>query len=285
MRYEIILHRHFKNFRLPVSVSPQLFGNFFSSLALGRGIEEWHKDNDPEIFKLVSFISVWINKDQISENVRKFARHGLEEQGVRLPAFFLMKQHALFCCSIRYWLNLSLQEFVISLANAYDSILSGAHLYNAARQSRLLNSTWPDMEYLISVHTTQRIFVGGQPTKPEDFYKRFQTVFGARVQNFARNRRTTRPKAVIKRCRKPETPENMPIHDTFRGRYCSVETRAEFTDSKLQVIIAEAVTRHPEMDHIAKIASQWAKTRRLTSLQLLSILGVAVVDDDLHSSF
>jgi hypothetical protein len=77
----------------------------------------------------------------------------------------------------------------------------------------------------------------------------------------------------------------MPIHDIFRGRYCSVGTRAEFTDSKLQVIVAEAVTRHPEMDHIAKIASQWAKTRRLTSLQLLTILGVAISDDDLHIHF
>jgi hypothetical protein len=110
-------------------------------------------------------------------------------------------------------------------------------------------------------------------------------VLGASVLKFARNRRTTRPKAPSKGAGSQRLRKNMPIHDIFRGRYCSVETRVEFTDSTLQVIIAEAVTRHTKRDPIAKIASQWAKTRRLTSLQQLSILGVAITNDDLHLSF
>jgi hypothetical protein len=136
---------------------------FQFSLNHGTHGKQWHKDNDPQIVKIISFISVWINQDLISKALRKQSKQSLEEHGVELPPFFLMKQHPLLCGSLVYWLNLSLQEFGISLANAYDSILSAAHLYNAARQENLLAISWPDMDYLISIHTSQRIFVGGPP--------------------------------------------------------------------------------------------------------------------------
>lgn len=247
--------------------------------------ERWHKDNDPQILKLVSFTSLWINQDILSKAIRKQSKQSPEEQGVELPPFFLMKQHPLLCGSIAYWLNLSLHEFGVSLANAYDSILSAAHLYNAARQLKLLDTAWPDMEYLISVHTTQRIFVGGPPTRPEDFFKRFQMVLGASALNFARNRRAIRPQESSKDAGSRRLRKSMPIHDIFRARYCSYETRAELTNTKLEVIITEVVNRHPEMDHIVSYANQWARTRKLASLQLLSILGVAVTDEDLHLHF
>jgi hypothetical protein len=77
----------------------------------------------------------------------------------------------------------------------------------------------------------------------------------------------------------------MPIHDIFRARYCTLETRAELTSTKLDIVIAEVVIKHPEMDHIAAYANQWTKTRELASWQLLSILGVAITDEDLHLHF
>jgi hypothetical protein len=251
----------------------------------GTQRENWHKDNDPQIVKFVGFVSVWINQDLISKAVRKQSKQSPEEQGIELSPFFLMKQHPLLCGSLVYWLNLSLQEVGISLANAYDSILSAAHLYNAARQSNLLAISWPDMDYIISVHTNQRIFVGGPPTEPEDFFKRFQLVLGASVLNFARNRRAIRPQESSKDARSRRLRKSMPIHDIFRARYCTLETRAELTKAKLDVVTAEAAIRHPEMDHIVAYANQWANTRKLTSLQLLSILRVAIADEDLHLHF
>jgi hypothetical protein len=247
--------------------------------------KKWHKDNDSQILKLVSFVSTWINQDLISKAVRKQSKQIPEEHGVELPPFFLMKQHPLLCGSLVYWLNLSLQEFSISLANAYDSILSAAHLYNAARKSNLLAISWPDMDYLISAHTSQRIFVGGLPSKPEDFFKRFHMVLGASVLNFARNRRAIRPHDSSKDAGCRRLRKTMPIHDIFRARYCIPEGRAELTRTKLDVVIAEAAIRHPELNHIAADANQWANTRKLTSLQLMSILRVAITDEEFHLHF
>jgi hypothetical protein len=248
--------------------------------------EVWHESNDAQILKMVGFVSVWVNQDLISKAVRKQSKQSPEELGIELPPFFLMKQHPLLCGSLVYWLNLNLQEFGISLANAYDSILSAApHLYNATRQLNHLSVSWPDMEHLISVHTNRRLFVGDLPTQPKDFLKRFQMALGASVINFARNRRSIRPKESSKDAGSRRLRKTMPIHDIFRSRYCTLETHAQITDANLDVIIEEVVKRHPEMDHIVAYAQQWTKTQKLTSLQLLSILGVAVTDEDLHLHF
>lgn len=49
------------------------------------------------------------------------------------------------------------------LAMTYKAILSTSHLQYAARQSKLLAVAWRDMEYLISAHKPQNLFVGGSP--------------------------------------------------------------------------------------------------------------------------
>jgi hypothetical protein len=52
-------------------------------------------------------------------------------------------------------------------------ITSLCHLYNAARQVGGLEIAWPDLEMIIQMHGSQRIFVGDPPTSPNDFHNRF----------------------------------------------------------------------------------------------------------------
>jgi hypothetical protein len=77
----------------------------------------------------------------------------------------------------------------------------------------------------------------------------------------------------------------MPIHEIFRARYGTLETRAQVTDTNLDIVIEELVKKHPDMEHIIAYTNQWTKTRKLASWQLLSILGVAITDEDLHLHF
>lgn len=63
----------------------------------------------------------------------------------------------------------------------YKTILSTAHLYNAARKSNLLPVAWRDMKYLISVHNPPKLFVEGLPTTPEDCLKWFRLASGIDV--------------------------------------------------------------------------------------------------------
>lgn len=52
--------------------------------------------------------------------------------------------------------------------------------------------TWDDLEYVMSTHTVENLFLGRLPTQPEDFYKRFRIVMGASAVNFARSKRVNR---------------------------------------------------------------------------------------------
>jgi hypothetical protein len=52
-------------------------------------------------------------------------------------------------------------------------IVGLSHLYNAARQVGGLDLAWPDLDYIIETHGSQRIFVGTPPTDPYDFLNRY----------------------------------------------------------------------------------------------------------------
>lgn len=60
----------------------------------------------------------------------------------------------------------------INLCNAWGSVVYSAHLYNAVRNSVGLEAEWKDMEYLLSVHSRQRIFGGTPPAETDEYLKR-----------------------------------------------------------------------------------------------------------------
>ena len=112
--------------------------------------------------------------------------------GLYVPPFYLLEHHPILCGLIIYWIETENRELGVALAMTYTTILSTAHLYNAARQSNLVPVAWRDMEYLILLHKPQQLFVGGYPTTPEGFFKRFRLAFGLNVSNFALYRRSSR---------------------------------------------------------------------------------------------
>jgi hypothetical protein len=60
-----------------------------------------------------------------------------------------------------------------SIAKVKWFMTTVAHLYNAARQVGGLTLPWPDLDYIISLHGTDRLFVGGIPRNPQDFLERW----------------------------------------------------------------------------------------------------------------
>jgi hypothetical protein len=88
-----------------------------------------------------------------------------------------------------YYINRIIQHLGTTLDYSQDAILSTIHLYNAAKQAGCLTNTWPDLDYLISLHTPKHPFSGNLPTERKDFFKRFYLAFGAGALNFAKNRR------------------------------------------------------------------------------------------------
>jgi hypothetical protein len=93
------------------------------------------------------------------------------------------------CGAFLYNINSGLQILGITLDYSRDAILSTIHLYNAAKQARCLKESWPDLDYLISLHTPEYLFFGCLPTEWKDFFKRFHLALGTGALNFAKNRR------------------------------------------------------------------------------------------------
>jgi hypothetical protein len=60
-----------------------------------------------------------------------------------------------------------------SIAKVKWFVTTLAHLYNATLKVGGLTLLWPDLDYIISLHGADRLFVGGVPQVPQDFLERW----------------------------------------------------------------------------------------------------------------
>jgi len=133
--------------------------------------------------------------------------------------FRLLKQYPLLCGLFEFALKMRFKEAGIIFANAWGSIMYTGHLYNAVRQEKLLEKPWKDMELLISLQSTETMFVGGPPKELEDYLKVFALSMGYSATNFARNRRANVPSASA---RGPRGLKDLcAVANMFTGRYCN----------------------------------------------------------------
>ena len=248
--------------------------------------ETWHSDNDNQILQLVGFVAAWVNADLMTKAIKRQCKQDLEECGVEPAPFWLLKNHPLLCGLMVYFMNISIRELGISVSNAYDSILSVGHLYTAAKQSGPLPQPWPDMEYLISVQTARRLFVGGLPTTPGDFFKRCQLATGASPVCFVRNTRNAKPRQSAKDASSYRLRKTSPIHEIFVGRMRLGEKRVNLSTRNLESLLAtETFTQSPANGPLRWICDDFAQIRRLSPPQLLFALEQGLTADDMHLHF
>lgn len=260
----------------------QLYFRTSSKEIRGRN-SSWHKFNDKQILKLIGFISRGINQDVISKALRSQMEKHPDLVVLEIYPFFFLKTHPLFCGLLVYWLNTSVRRFGIALANVYGSILSAVHLYNAARQSALLSMQWPDIDYIISVNTPERLFIGGLPTTPADYLKRFQIALGSSAVNYARNRRTSRYETSSNSSADRMLRVDYPVHDIFNKRCFEFARYSNLSAEAIDALLTFETAKSPaRAHHIRIVCQQWAKDRKLSSLQLLEILRYALEDDEMH---
>ena len=110
-----------------------------------------------------------------------------------------------------------------------------SHLYNATRQEKLLSKPWKDMEMLIALQSTERLFVGNTPKDLDAYFKRFLLSMGYSSTAFASNRRNTAPTASSKGPR--GLAELCTAGALFKGRYCRNEQAVTWTTESMKPII------------------------------------------------
>ena len=87
------------------------------------------------------------------------------------------------------------------------------------------------MELVISFHTKERVFVGGEPTNMEDYLKRFSLTMGLSAQAFAPNKRKNKRSADLPHSSKgPRSllEDTTPVSDLFRAKLCEETDSTEF---------------------------------------------------------
>ncbi len=140
------------------------------------------------ILNTISTIDEWVLGDIIAKSKLRLLGSKKVVVGGHPDPYHLLQRHPLLCAMMKFSLALMVREIGTTVVEAWGSILYTAHLYNALRHTSSLNMPWPDMETFISIHTPEKLFVGGYPTTVQDCLKRYYLMMGVAPQSFARDR-------------------------------------------------------------------------------------------------
>lgn len=176
-------------------------------------VETWPKQNDDAMQRFVQTVEFWVHQDQ----QRKIA---LQLNRTYHPKpFHFYRTHPWSCGLWKYWVLMQFHEFGIAFANAWGSVMSCAHLYNAVNGGKTQNMMWKDLDVVIGLQDPKTFFVGEAPTMPDECLKRFALAMGASAANLARSTRTRRGSVYSKKGPKG-LKELGPMMQAFRSRIC-----------------------------------------------------------------
>jgi hypothetical protein len=183
-------------------------------------------------------------------------------------------------------LNLRMQETGTILVNAWGSLPTITHLYNAIKQESQSPANtfhpWVDVESIIKVQTPQRIFIGNPPTTTAEYIKRFCLVMGYSASMFASNRREGRSTPQTQTPASKRGPRQMTatsaVADVFMGQYAAAfgasAERAEGTFAKAEALLEDLRGGAPKTGNDRK-----SKLAPLMTASFLSALRDAVQAD------
>lgn len=247
-----------------------------------QGFRNWPEQNDQVFREIQALAKEWGIQDFFATNKVK----GSEKIPVR--PFWMLQNHPVLCGLMEFRLNLLLQEAGETLVTAWGTAIYPAHLYNACRQSAELQQTWEDMEYLIKIHSPNRIFVGAPPTEAPDYLKRFALALGASAVNFARNRRPGGRDLIVPSKKGPRgLKTTSPVRDIFRQRYVYDGPIALSTPNIVAMVSVASKaerTSAPSVD-MADFARTMLVQRQYSTLQLLTAVREGVAAEELHLVF
>ncbi|KXT03428.1 hypothetical protein AC578_1554 [Pseudocercospora eumusae] len=246
----------------------------------------WPSENDDILKQVRAVAQEWTQNDIVAKACAK-----MMSMVPRKPRpHFLLKNHPVLSGLLVFQINALLQEAGMNVCTSWGSIICPAHIYNAAKQSADLALAWPDMDYLISVHTPQHIFVGEPPTDAGEYLNRFLLAMGVSASNFARNRRPggrALPALSEKgpRCLKTTSP----VKDVFGPKYIHRTSEAvPLTMPNLLAMLAVASkaerTSTPSVA-LRDLARESIFRKQLTPIELLTIVREGVAAEELHLLF
>jgi hypothetical protein len=238
----------------------------------------WSSSNEETVKEISRLIDQWIIGDAFAQ-----VKTILLRSSSTVEPYSLFRRHPLLCGLLQFRMYTLLQEAGITLANAWGSILYVAHLYNACRQGAYLKDIWPDLELVMDIHTRERMFSGRIPTTPEEYLKSLALMLGASPQSFARSSRVSQLK-FSKKGPKRMIPNSW-VADVFHNQYFETGNATLTLDTiqRLlhdQKIVASTSLIAWESKDQSLLQLQWAKSHKMTPLQLLDTLRRAIIIEE-----
>jgi hypothetical protein len=215
-------HKTLQTEELRVSKTLQDYSEFSKDMS----IETWPKQNDRILQMIKLEADLWVNKDILSVATKKLYNSvGLPESYIK--PYSLLSRQPILCGLLIFRLNLRMQEVGTTLVNAWGSLPSIMHLYNAVKQESSPDNfyPWEDVEAVMSIQGKERIFIGDYPSTTDEYIKRFCLVMGYSASMFASNRREGRNTVQTQTPASRRGPRQMTatsaIADIFMDQYAA----------------------------------------------------------------
>ncbi|KAF9639620.1 hypothetical protein BFW01_g11426 [Lasiodiplodia theobromae] len=183
------------------------------------------------------------------------------------PNFAVTHNH-LLCGMMALQLDVLNEEAGVALSNHHLSIFATAHLYNAIRQLRLTQISWPDLERVMDLHAGP-IFANDVPDTPEKFFARM----AFRIGSSARPRKMDKEQKLFLHV----TPATKALREYLDGKQ-PVQGVIRQVDDQLQAHMpaVASATNAANTTGLSKTekksTSHSLRRRRLTPLQSVQAL-------------
>lgn len=112
-------------------------------------IENWGEGNDRMLDDFAQETEAWFKTDWIEPLRTRTFRSGNLPVPESDRYYVLMKRHPVLCGMVLFRLKVLMQAIGITLVNAWGSLTTVLHLYNAAKVEGAISTPWMDLELAV----------------------------------------------------------------------------------------------------------------------------------------
>jgi hypothetical protein len=245
----------------------------------GIDMETWPAENDKAVQQFIETLQFWCRDDQ-----QRIAAQKLKRLNIPIP-FCLYRNHPWLCGMWKYYAQMRFHEISIVFVNAWGSVMSCAHLYNAVQGGKTKDIMWKDMDVVIQFQGEKAFFIGEHPTSSEDCLKRFALAMGASATSLAKSTRKKKGLTLSKRGPKG-LKEGGTILQTFKGRICDGNGQNDINAEHVQKILEGSswgyeLNEDGRVNEVYKDTDEAPKKVSVKHLHVSKLLGL--VRDVIHA--
>ncbi|KAJ9138152.1 Ank-repeat protein mbp1 [Pleurostoma richardsiae] len=180
----------------------------------------------------------WIGGDPVYKAKIKIYQNQCMSIPPTMQPHRILKYSPVLAGLMLYRFRIEHYEIGIAVASAWGSILYATHLYNALQSERLLGGMhWPDIDVAQTILGESSFYVGGRPTGPDDYLKKFCLHMGVSASAFSDSKKRRKNSALASRAGPRGIKEGIPVSSMFKDRYVHETGQVDWTPEHVDDIV------------------------------------------------